>query len=198
MTADLVPPAFRDPVHDSQSAFRRLLRALSRPGTPVSLPGPAQPPAPMGGPLAAIALTLADTDCPIWLDGALSTEPVRRYLHFHTNAPQVADTKAAAIALIGDAGRLAPIGGFHPGEAAYPDRSTTLVLQVPALTGGPTVRLCGPGIETTASFAPRGLPDWFWAAWRENAARYPLGVDIFLTDDRDVVGLPRSTKVEAP
>ncbi|WP_235940553.1 phosphonate C-P lyase system protein PhnH [Bradyrhizobium hipponense] len=198
MTADLIPPAFRDPVHDSQSAFRRLLKALSRPGTPVSLTGPAQPPAPMGGPLAAIALTLADADCPIWLDPALSTEPVRRYLHFHTNAPQIADPKAAAIALIGDAGRLPGLNEFHPGEAAYPDRSTTLILQLPALTGGPSVRLSGPGIETTASLAPRGLPGWFWQAWHENAARYPLGVDIFLTDDRIVIGLPRSTKVEAP
>ncbi|MGY8685102.1 phosphonate C-P lyase system protein PhnH [Bradyrhizobium sp. UFLA05-153] len=198
MTANLIAPNFRDPVHESQSAFRRVLKALSRPGTPVSLPGPAQPPVPMGGPLAAIALTLADADCPIWLDPALSTEPVRRYLHFHTNAPQVADPKAAAIALIGDAGRLPPISGFHPGEAAYPDRSTTLVLQVPALTGGAPVRLSGPGIETTATLAPQGLPDWFWQVWRENAARYPLGVDIFLTDDSTVVGLPRSTKAEGP
>lgn len=198
MTTDLITRAFRDPVHDSQSAFRRLLRALSQPGTPVSLPTPAQPPAPMGGPLTAIALTLADADCPIWLDPALSTEPVRRYLHFHTNAPQIADARAAAIALIGDAGRLPGLNGFHQGEAAYPDRSTTLILQLPALTGGSVVRLSGPGIETTANLAPRGLPDWFWPAWRENGARYPLGVDIFLTDDRDVVGLPRSTKVEAP
>ncbi|WP_244608614.1 phosphonate C-P lyase system protein PhnH [Bradyrhizobium algeriense] len=198
MTADLIPSGFRDPVHEVQTAFRRLLKALSRPGTPVSLPGPDEPPAPMAGPLAAIALMLADADCPIWLDATLSTEPVRRYLHFHTNAPQVIDPKAATIALIGDAGRLAGLRGFHPGEAAYPDRSTTLVLQIPALTGGPAVRLSGPGIETTASLAPRGLPDWFWPFCRENAARYPLGVDIFITDDLSVIGLPRSTKVEGP
>ncbi|OPY94420.1 hypothetical protein A5906_13960 [Bradyrhizobium sacchari] len=194
----MIPLAFRDPVHDSQSAFRRLLRALSRPGTPVSLPGPAEAPEPMGGPLAAIALTLADADCPIWLDPALSTERVRRYLHFHTNAPQLADPRAAAIALIGDAGWLPGLNGFHPGDAPYPDRSTTLILQLPALTGGSTVRLSGPGIETTTSLAPLGLPNWFWPAWHENAARYPLGVDIFLTDDRAVVGLPRSTNVEVP
>ncbi len=117
MTVDLIPPAFRDPVHDAQSVFRRLLNALSRPGTLVSLPSPAQPPAPMGGPLAAIALTLADGDCPIWLDPALSMEPVRRYLHFHTNAPQVANPMAATVALIGNAGRLPGLGGFCPGEA---------------------------------------------------------------------------------
>lgn len=198
MTVDLIAPGFRDPVHNSQSAFRQVLKALSRPGIPVSLPGPAQPPAPMGGPLTAIALTLADADCPIWLDPALATEPVRRYLHFHTNAPQIADPRAATIALIGDAGQLSGLNGFHPGETAYPDRSTTLIFQLPALTGGSAVRLSGPGIETTVNLAPRGLPDWFWPAWHENAARYPLGVDIFLTDDRAVVGLPRSTKVEAP
>ncbi|WP_342739942.1 phosphonate C-P lyase system protein PhnH [Bradyrhizobium sp. B117] len=196
MTVDLIRPAFRDPVHDAQSSFRRLLKALSRPGTPVVLPGPGQPPPPMGGPLAAIALTLADVDCPIWLDPALSTESVRRYLHFHTNAPQVPNPKVATIALISDAGQLPPIGGFHPGEAAYPDRSTTLVIQVPALVGGSAVRLSGPGIETATILSARGLPDWFWSAWRENAARYPLGVDVFLVDDRAVVGLPRSTKAD--
>ncbi|MDE5446817.1 phosphonate C-P lyase system protein PhnH, partial [Bradyrhizobium sp. CSA207] len=149
---------------------------------------------PLSESLAAIALTLADAECPIWLDSALSTEPVRRYLHFHTNAPQVADPRAAILALIGNASSLPAIGDFHPGEAAYPDRSTTLVVQVPALTGGSAVRLSGPGIETTASVAPRGLPDWFWPAWCKNAARYPLGVDIFLTDGRAVIGLPRSAK----
>ncbi|WP_314961008.1 phosphonate C-P lyase system protein PhnH [Bradyrhizobium cosmicum] len=198
MTADLIPPAFRDPVHDAHSAFRRLLKALSRPGTPVSFPGPAEPPQPMSGPLAAIALTLIDPDCSIWLDPALSRDSVRRYLHFHTNAPQVSDPRTATCALVGDVGRMPGFGSFHPGVATYPDRSTTLLLQVPSLAGGPVVRLSGPGIETTTSFAPRGLPDWFWPSWRENAARYPLGVDIFLTDDLAVVGLPRSTKAEEP
>ncbi|MCP3418657.1 phosphonate C-P lyase system protein PhnH [Bradyrhizobium brasilense] len=198
MTVDLIPLGFRDPVHDAQSIFRRLLKALSRPGTLVSLASPDHPPTPMAGPLAAIALTLADADCPIWLDKALSTEPIQRYLHFHTNAPQVADPKDATIALVGDVGQLHGLRSFHPGESAYPDRSTTLVVQIAGLTGGPPVHLSGPGIETTEYFAPRGLPDWFWPSWRENAARYPLGIDIFLSDDSSVVGLPRSTKAAGP
>ncbi|WP_321897321.1 phosphonate C-P lyase system protein PhnH [Burkholderia cepacia] len=197
MIAVPVAPHFGDPIHDAQAAFRGLLKALSRPGTRVPLPGSEMPPAPMGAALAAVALTLADGDCPVWLDAALDSADIHRYLHIHTNAARVAAPEAAVIALIAEPQDMPQFSVFRNGEAAYPDRSATIVIQVPALEGGGTVTLRGPGIETATKIAPRGLPDWFWPAWIENTSRYPLGVDIFLVDRGSVIGLPRTTKVES-
>ncbi|WP_321897129.1 phosphonate C-P lyase system protein PhnH [Burkholderia cepacia] len=196
MSDILISPHFKDPVHDAQVAFRKLLDALSRPGRPVMLDGPASPPAPMRSALAAVALTLVDADSQIWLDSALDREHVHRYLHVHTNAPRTTDPAVATMALVADPMNMPPLTAFCAGLAAYPDRSSTVIIQVPALTGGPSVNLRGPGIEKQACIAPSGLPDWFWPAWAQNTARYPLGVDAFLVDERSVVGLPRTSKVD--
>ena len=68
---------------------------------------------------------------------------------------------------------------------------------MPGFEGGPRRwRLSGPGVETTATLAPRGLPDDFVAARAESVSDYPAGIDILLvTDDGRVVGLPRTTTI---
>lgn len=191
----LVSSHFADPAHQCQHVFRGLLKALSRPGSVVALPSPSNPPAPFGGVLAAAALTLFDLDSPVWLDEAFDLEAVRQYLHFHTGAPLVEAPGAASFALIGAAVHMPRLEAFANGQAAYPDRSTTLFLKVPALTGGPAIALRGPGIEQAASVSPAGLPGWFWSAWNDNAERYPLGVDVFIADEHALIGLPRTARV---
>ena len=99
-----------------------------------------------------------------------------------------------AVALIAAPLAMPPLTVFACGLAAYPDRSATLVLQIPSLVGGQPVSLSGPGIEHSIAVAAAGLPDWFWPAWNENAERYPLGIDVFLADGEAVVGLPRTTR----
>jgi alpha-D-ribose 1-methylphosphonate 5-triphosphate synthase subunit PhnH len=191
----VVSSHFADPAHQCQQVFRGLLKAMSRPGHAIALPAPSNPLAPFGGALAAAALTLFDLDSPVWLDAAFDVEPVRQYLHLHTGAPLVGVPGAATFALIGAADRMPRLEAFASGEAAYPDRSTTLFVKVPALTGGTAVSLRGPGIEYMASVSPAGLPGWFWPAWNDNAERYPLGVDVFIADEHALIGLPRTARV---
>ncbi|MBP7649424.1 MAG: phosphonate C-P lyase system protein PhnH, partial [Phenylobacterium sp.] len=77
----------------------------------------------------------------------------------------------------------------------YPDRSTTLVIQLPALEGGAPVVLTGPGIKTEMALALAGLPDGFWAQVQANHEQFQFGLDfIFVAGDR-VTALPRSTRV---
>ncbi|QRM32359.1 phosphonate C-P lyase system protein PhnH [Microvirga sp. VF16] len=194
MNSEVISAPFRNPIHEAQQAFRALLSATSRPGTIVELPVPPASPQPLGPTLSAIALTLLDDTTPVWLDATLATEAVLRYLRFHTGARVVSDPKQAAFGIIGSPQNLTDFRLFSYGDAAYPDRSATLVLQVPSLTGGSTVSLAGPGIETSISVTPAGLPSWFWHRWNENAASYPIGVDVILADDRSVIGLPRTIK----
>ena len=82
------------------------------------------------------------------------------------------------------------------GDPAYPDLSTTLLMEVASLSGGEAVTLSGPGIQTRQVLSVDGLADGFWREWRLNHQRFPLGVDVFLTHGRRMCGLPRTTRVE--
>jgi alpha-D-ribose 1-methylphosphonate 5-triphosphate synthase subunit PhnH len=186
---------FPEPVLGSQSAFRALMEALARPGTIQKLPPGVTPPAPLSPELATVALTLCDHDTPVWLAPALETAAVTAWLAFHAGAPLTRDPSTAMFAFATDP-RLT-LGAFAQGSDEYPDRSTTLVLAVDGFDAGPMLRLTGPGIETSTTIAPAGLPHDFLAHWAENRARFPRGIDLILVSGGAVVGLPRATRIGA-
>ena len=91
----------------------------------------------MSGEAAAIAFALFDHDTPVWLDAALAAAPdVAAWLRFRTGAPIVTDQAAAAFALVSEPARLPPFDEFNLGTAEYPDRSTTIILQVAGFAQG--------------------------------------------------------------
>ena len=188
---------FGDPVHDSQAVFRDLLLAMARPGRLVELSQTVEAPLPLDPATAAAALTLVDNDTPLWIDWIADTPPVRAYLKFHCGCPIEERSQAAAFALVTDPANMPRLALLAQGADPYPDRSATLLLQVPGLEDGPAVSLTGPGIKDKETIRAAGLPDWFWNDWRLNAAQFPLGVDIILTCGHRVVGLPRSILAEA-
>jgi len=122
---------FADLVKDSQSVFRTVMDALSRPGLKQPIHVDAAPPAPLTPEVAAIALTLTDHDSPVWLDETLAgSKAVVAWLKFHTGAPIVSDPRQADFALVTGWGRLPRLDAFAIGTDEYPDRSTTVVLAV--------------------------------------------------------------------
>ncbi|MFX9600755.1 phosphonate C-P lyase system protein PhnH, partial [Acinetobacter baumannii] len=68
---------------------------------------------------------------------------------------------------------MPPLAAFSLGSDEYPDRSTTLILQVPDLTGGNAWTLGGPGIRDRAALAIAGLPDGFRDQVIENHLGFP-------------------------
>jgi alpha-D-ribose 1-methylphosphonate 5-triphosphate synthase subunit PhnH len=121
---------------------------------------------------------------------------VLAFLRFHCACPIVPSPALARFAAV-PAGCEAPaLSACHPGDPAYPDLSTTLLIDVTSLSAGDAVSLTGPGIQTRQTLSVAGLPDGFWREWRLNHQRFPLGVDVFLTQDRRMCGLPRTTRVE--
>jgi alpha-D-ribose 1-methylphosphonate 5-triphosphate synthase subunit PhnH len=194
-TAAVLGGGFPDPVFGAQSSFRALMDALANPGLAQALPA-AEHPAGLAAELAAVALTLCDHDSGVWLDPTLAEDPaVVAWLRFQTGAPLVTDPAQAQFALVGDAATLPALSRFAPGSDAYPDRSTTIALVLPALTGGRELTLRGPGIKDTRTIAPVGLPENFLEQWADNRAQFPRGVDVLLLSRGQVIGLPRTTRI---
>lgn len=185
-----------DPAHDSQRLFRTLLDAFAHPGRIVTLP---EGPAGVGflSPAAtAFLLTLVDRDTRLWLSPDFDLPVVRDFVRFHTGAPLVAREVDAQFAFLTP--RRAPLlDGFAIGTDPYPDRSATLVIEVPSLVDGPPLTLRGPGIEHQARVGIAGLPASFVAEWSANRALFPCGVDLVFTAGTELTALPRSIAVES-
>jgi alpha-D-ribose 1-methylphosphonate 5-triphosphate synthase subunit PhnH len=193
-----LPAGFADKVLSSQTTFRSVMDAMARPGSVQKITAAAGMPAAMMRGTAAIALTLFDHDTPIWLDPVMSeTSDVARWLKFHTSAPVIQDSSICHFALIGDASALSGLDRFSFGSNEYPDRSTTLILQVESLTQGPTVELRGPGIEGVAALQATLQPSDLFERLTINAALFPRGIDVVLVHDDTIVALPRTTRLVA-
>jgi alpha-D-ribose 1-methylphosphonate 5-triphosphate synthase subunit PhnH len=190
-----VAAGFAEPVLAAQATFRTVMNAMARPGTVRYLIGIAAPP-PLSPTAAAVALTLLDYETAFWLDAPLAAAPeVARWISFHTGARLTADPAAAAFAFVADAAAAPPFARFALGSPEYPDRSTTMVLQVEQLTEGDGMVLRGPGIAGSRRLAASPLPADFLARLADNRAQFPRGVDVLLAAADAVAGLPRSLHV---
>jgi alpha-D-ribose 1-methylphosphonate 5-triphosphate synthase subunit PhnH len=193
-----LPAGFADKVLSAQSTFRSVMDAMARPGGVQRIAAVAAAPSPMMHGTAAIALTLFDHDTPIWLDPRMAaTSDVANWLKFHTSAPVIADSSICSFALIGDADALPHLDGFSFGSNEYPDRSTTLILQVESLTRGPAFELRGPGIDGTAVLQAAVQPADLFERLGVNQALFPRGIDVVLVADDAIVAIPRTARLVA-
>jgi alpha-D-ribose 1-methylphosphonate 5-triphosphate synthase subunit PhnH len=188
---------FADPVLQAQGSFRAIMDALANPGTPRQLVTPTSLHSSLSSGLASILLTLADHDTGLWLDDTLRVDAgVLDFVNFHTGATVVPEPGRAVFAFATGAAHLPRLDQFNLGTQEYPDRSTTIVLAVPALTGGERLITRGPGIKGHGHIGPIGLPPDFVAQWSANRDLFPRGIDLLLVADGEVMGLPRSTRIE--
>lgn len=187
---------FADPVFDGQRCFRAVMNAMAHPAQILPVDGVAEAPAPLSPVAAAVAITLFDQDTPVWLDPPLAESPdVCGWLTFHTGAPVVTVPADAIFAVAANVVRAPAVSAFAQGSDRYPDRSTTLVLQVDTLDrSGPC--LSGPGIPGSARLGFDPAPANFWSDFIGNRALFPRGVDVVLAGSRWLAALPRSIKVE--
>ncbi len=189
----------KDPVMHSQAVFRCVMTALAEPGIvrplDASVLSALEAPAPLTAASAAILLALADYETPVWLDTPLTSAEIISYVRFHAGCALVTDKAKAAFAVIADGADLAGLDGFAIGTLDYPDRSTTIIVQVASLTQGPAWTLTGPGIATSRDVHLSQLHAALAAELHANRALFPCGVDLIFTDGAGVLGLPRSTTV---
>jgi alpha-D-ribose 1-methylphosphonate 5-triphosphate synthase subunit PhnH len=191
-----LPTGFADKVLAAQSTFRFLMEATARPGSVQRITASAGKPSPMMHGTAAIALTLFDHDTSIWLDHRMAGAPaIAKWLRFHTAAPIVAASAVCQFALIGDGIALPDLDRFCLGSSEYPDRSTTLILQVASLTEGASYLLQGPGIDGTTVLRATIAPLDLFERLAVNGALFPRGVDVVLVHDDAIVAIPRTTRL---
>ena len=105
--------------------------------------------------------------------------------------------RSAALRSIGDARALPALDRFAFGTSEYPDRSTTVILQVESLTQGPAFELRGPGIDGTAVLRATLQPADLFERLAINATLFPRGIDVVLVADDAVVAIPRTTRLVA-
>lgn len=189
MQTSVLEGGFREAPVEAARAFRAAMRAMARPGT-IETIGAARPPAPVSSAAGALILTLCDPETGLYLAGAYDTPALRDWIAFHIGAPVVGAPKARFA--LGTWEALLPLAQYPAGTPEYPDRSATLIVEMARLEAS-GAHLSGPGIRATAQLS---LPDP--DQMRANAARFPQGLDFFLTCGSLVAALPRSTRVHGP
>jgi len=189
MNAPVLVPAFEDPVLNAQISFRAALKAMSEPGIVTQLDF-ADALEHMHPATFSLALTLLDDETKVWLSPAMDTPAIRANLAFHCACPVVDDPQQADLALVTESD-VGGLGRFRTGTDRDPELSCTVIIQLDSLQGGRSVVLKGPGIESQREIAPP-LNDAFWAA-REQVNEFPRGLDFFMTSQRQLMALPRST-----
>ncbi|NQV48807.1 MAG: phosphonate C-P lyase system protein PhnH [Rhodospirillaceae bacterium] len=190
-------PGFPDPVPDAQWAFRGILHAMSYPGRITQAGLALTPPRSLDQAAAAIGLSLFDFDTPLWFDRPAVLAEATNFFQFHCGSPSVATPGEARFAIVSDAAQLITLEVFDRGTDEAPDRSATLIIQVPEITEqAEGVTLSGPGIKEPLSLCIDGLSTDFWRQRRALQSLFPRGIDIVFTAGSRFIGLPRTTLVE--
>ncbi|PPK51096.1 phosphonate C-P lyase system protein PhnH [Marinobacter persicus] len=168
-----------------QRAFRALMSAFSFPGRRQSLPlcSDATGPTCIAAVLCDNEVSLADPD------QLIDSADVRRL-----GIREAGVTNAGFI--VAD-GSQAPT--FEPalGNLAEPEQGATIIIRVASLEDSNDFPLIlqGPGIEDKQALSVNGLNrEWLAERTRWNR-NFPMGVDLILMDDTQVVALPRTTRI---
>lgn len=186
---------FSDKVLSAQSTFRSVMEAMARPGSVQRVAAEAGVVPGLMPAAAAVALSLFDHDTPVWLDPRLASTGVAEWLKFHTGAPVTAESAEASFALVSDAASLPALDRFALGSSEYPDRSTTVILQVESLSEGRVYELRGPGIDGVTALKATIAPDGLFERLAANAGLFPRGIDVVLVHGDAVVAIPRTTRL---
>ena len=187
--------ALPDAAFGTQRTFRALLDAMSRPGRIISIEFPEKCPAALEPAAAAISLCVFDHDTEICLGDGVAGVEVFDFLKFNCGCPITKSTMLSDFAIVSSLSGLPGLTQFKQGSDEFPERSTTLIAQVPDLEAGAAICLTGPGIETESSLRVAGIPDYFWRERRGQNEIFPRGVDIVFACGDRIVALPRSTRL---
>ena len=214
---DSLHHSFDDPVHGSQQVFRQLLKAMSEPGTVEEVTcmdiDSSLIDAGFYKTSYSVGLSLLDDQTPTALSPDLNQVVIRNSLIFHCACPISAVSSSNSEKSTNEAQflflnasewqGLSQNTALSLGDLSYPERSTTVVLQVDAINSvfldqenTQKLSLRGPGIETTRDVYVAGLNDELITSIQENHNVFPLGYDFILAAPNAFLCLPRTCLVD--
>ncbi|OQX16579.1 MAG: phosphonate C-P lyase system protein PhnH [Desulfobulbaceae bacterium A2] len=175
------------------AVFRSLLRAMSRPGQACPLPK-AMESEPRHHLLTVIE-AMCDHESSFHLAGK---DQVLAAVLTHGCGAPAAPVEKAAFLLAPEGSSHGLLDRLHRGTPDFPDRGATVVYQVKSFSGkGPRPLLSGPGILDTVRPTLVGLDPAELPVLAVINCDFPLGIDaIFVSHDGQVMGLPRSTRID--
>lgn len=195
---NIIATAFPNVVHDSQTTFRKLLKAMSEPGTAITLDRCAG----FGSlPEAAtqLLLALADNSTPLWFSPTLMADKSAiANLNFHISAPLNNQQNAnfAVISLQDSYLQQIDFSQFNMGTAEYPDLSSTVVIETDCFNEGPVLTLTGPGIKHQRQIQLGNLPESMQTILLQHNQHFPLGIDMVFVCGQQAISIARTTNVE--
>lgn len=167
-----------------QAAFRQIMTCFSYPGRICTLETEAEHALPL------LLATLVDREVSLADPHAVLGGDEHRRL----GAKRCSTEKAQFIVL---SGQYPP--DFLPalGSLENPEQAATIIVIADSFTAGAQVYLSGPGIPDKSTVCIQGIdPDW-WQKREQWNSGFPLGVDMIVVTERQVLGLPRTTRVTA-
>jgi len=211
---------FHDSIHDPQQVFRQLLKAMSEPGTLQYIDHWEKDSALADNGFYqtsyATALSLLDGNCKVGLSAQLDHALTRNSLSFHSACSlvklnNITNNATAASELdflflnAQEWQTLSTNTGLSLGDLSYPDKSTTVIVQVAAIRQTLTsnnkdevmkLLLSGPGIEHQRTIFIEGLTAALLNSLQQNQTLFPLGYDFIITAPDVLMALPRTCQIE--
>lgn len=195
MAASISMSPFEDGALQSADKFRALMDAMARPGEVMAATGDVAKIGNLNSGAALIAETLCDHEVSVWLDSTLIQASTREDFSFVCGCGFSDKISEADFVFFNGLPEKHTFDQLKVGNAQYPDQSVTLVLAVTSLADGQKLELEGPGIKSIQTIKVNGLDEHFVDWWERNNSLFPLGVDVFLTTDSDLMALPRTVKI---
>ncbi|KHN49394.1 phosphonate C-P lyase system protein PhnH [Pectobacterium fontis] len=185
---------FAHPVFGTQLCFRKIVKAMSEPGSLVTVPSVSGLES-MSSATAATLLTLTSHTTPLFIDPRIGNPLLLRTLCLHTNVPIATTFEDAYFVLLSGNAFSYDLMALSCGSEAEPEKSTTVILEVEGMHDGPCLKLTGPGIKTHRIISPR-LPGSVRNYLCSRPHTFPTGLDFLFTSGKKLFAIPRSTHVE--
>jgi len=126
----------------------------------------------------------------------IGRDEVAQSFHDRRACDRPISSNHAVLPCIGDARALPGLDRFAFGSNEYPDRSTTLILQVEEPDARSGIRIApGPVSTVSPSCRPRSKPTDLFKRLAINQALFPRGIDVMLVHDDTIVAIPRTTRL---
>lgn len=187
-------------VHDVQTAYRKVIDSMSRPGKITNLEEEASKADFHTGcypSTEVLALMLLDTEVTFKVFSA-KEDHITGLINQFTYAKAAEADQADFIFLLKDCNQQhleTAIRSAKIGSLMNPHESATIIIETSSIQEGIDLVLTGPGIETGHMVSISSVDTWLEIRNEKNK-EFPLGIDIIITDaNHSILCLPRTTQI---